>query len=224
MKNISRRNFLRSSGAVATGALILPNFLSCSANGKVNIAVVGVGGRGSENWTTMFGKTEEERLSSHVNVVAFCDVNDAAAANAYKAMPHVPKFKDFRVMLDTMHKDIDAVVISTADHTHFAVAMAAMQMGKHVYVEKPLAHNIWQLRTLTKAAAHYGVIAQLGNQGHASNGIRNVKEWYDAGILGEVKEVHAWFGGPGFNPKGYFMKPENYPPLGQTIPAGLDWD
>ena len=80
---------------------------------------------------------------------------------------------------------IDAVLVATPDHTHFAAAMAAMQLGKHVYVEKPLAHNIWQLRTLRKAAQHYKVITQMGNQGHATMGIRYVKEWYEAGVLGE---------------------------------------
>ncbi len=215
---------MRSTGAIAAGTIILPNFISCSANGKVNLAIVGVGGRGSNNWTSFFGKTEEERLTSNVNIVAFCDVNDAAAEKSYKAMPHVPRYKDFRVMLDEMHKDIDAVVVSTTDHTHFAVAMAAMQLGKHVFVEKPLAHNIWQLRTLVKAADYYNVIGMMGNQGHATDGIRNVKEWVDAGLLGEVKEVHAWFNGPDFRQGGYFLKPKNYPPVPQPVPEGLDWE
>lgn len=229
MKNITRRNFLRSTGAIAAGAMILPNFTSCSKNGIVNLAIVGVGGRGTSNWTDLITlkydrETNTRELNPNVRIVALCDVNDAAAAKSYELLPGVPRFKDFRVMLDQMHKDIDAVVISTPDHTHFAVTMAAMQLGKHVYVEKPLAHNIWQLRTLTKAAKHYGVVNQLGNQGHATKGIRNIKEWYDAGLLGEVKEVVAWFDGPNFNPKGYFLKPDNYPPVGQTVPRGLDWD
>lgn len=221
MKNISRRSFLRSTGAVAAGVIVIPNFVSCSANSRVNLAIVGVGGRGAHNWPQFLDK-DNKKLSA--NIVAMCDVNDVAAAESYRAMPDVKKYRDFRRMFDEMHKDIDAVIISTPDHTHFAIAMIAMQLGKHVYVEKPMAHNIWQLRTLAKAAKHYNVIAQLGNQGHASNGIRNVKEWVDSGILGDVKEVIAWFNGPDFNPKGYFLKPDHYPPIAQDVPEGLDWD
>ncbi|MGQ1788199.1 Gfo/Idh/MocA family protein [Saccharicrinis sp. GN24d3] len=236
MKSISRRNFLRTSGGIAAGTLIIPNFISCSANSTVNVAVVGVGGRGMDNWTSMIGvwkdkrrirlgldKDEPKQPYPHVRIVAMCDVDDRAAAKAYELIPQARKYKDFRVMMDEMHKDIDAVIVSTPDHTHFAATMAAMQMGKHVYVEKPLAHDIWQLRTLKKAADYYGVVTQLGNQGHASDGIRNIKEWYDQGMLGDIKEVHAWFSGPDFSSI-YFKKPANYPPIQQTIPDGLDWE
>jgi predicted dehydrogenase len=156
--------------------------------------------------------------------VALCDVSESAAAEGFKTFPKAKRFKDFRVMFDKMADKIDAVIIATPDHVHFAATMAAMQLGKHVYVEKPLAHNIWQLRTLRKAAQHYKVITQMGNQGHATMGIRYVKEWYEAGILGNVKEVFAWFDGPAFKPTGYFLKPDNYPPKEEQIPAGLDWD
>lgn len=221
MNNQSRRSFLKTTAAVTAGTMILPNLLSCSPNGKVNIAVIGVGGRGHGNWPQFINPKNPE-LSE--NIVALCDVNDKSAAKGYETLPDVPRFKDFRVMLDKMHKQIDAVVISTPDHTHFAAAMACMEMGKHIYVEKPLAHNIWQLRTLRKAAKHYGVIAMMGNQGHATDGIRRVKEWVDAGVVGDVQEIHAWFNGPSFNPKGYFLKPDHYPPVGKAIPEGLDWN
>jgi predicted dehydrogenase len=123
-----------------------------------------------------------------------------------------------------MHNEIDAVIISTPDHTHFAATMAAMELGKHVYVEKPLAHNVWELRTMKKAAKYYGIVSQMGNQGHTTNGIRLIKEWYDAGILGEVKEVHAWIGTFDFRPGHYWTKPESFPPPLDPIPAYLDWD
>jgi predicted dehydrogenase len=166
---------------------------------------------------------DESGVSKH-NVVALCDVSESRAAEGFKAFPKAKRFTDFRKMLDKMGKKIDAVVITTPDHTHFAAAMHAMEMGKHVYVDKPLAHNIWQLRTLKKAAKHYGVVNQLGNQGHTTNGIRLVKEWYEAGILGEVKEIIAWFNGPHFNEKGYFLKPDTFPPTPEPVPAGLDWE
>jgi predicted dehydrogenase len=204
MTLISRRNFIRTTGIGAAGVAILPSLLSFSKNSVVNVAVIGAAGRGMNNWTQMLGiRGDSRRINEglepegprkavpHVNIVAFCDVDDYAAATAYKILPEVPRFKDFRVMFDKMHKDIDAIIVSTPDHTHFAATMAAMELGKHVYLEKPLAHNIWQLRTLKKAAKHYGVVTQMGNQGHASDGIRNFKEWYDLGLVGEVKEMHV---------------------------------
>ena len=213
MTNLSRRSFIARSAAVAAGTVLLPGLSACKP-GKVNIAFIGVGGRAQDHWVDC--QTE--------NVVALCDVNDIAAADGFKTFPNAKRFKDFRVMFDKMAGDIDAVIVATPDHVHFPAAMAAMQLGKHVYVEKPLAHNIWQIRTLQKAAKHYNVINAMGIQGHATMGIRYVKEWYEAGILGEVKEVLAWFEGPQFDPKGYFTKPDSYPPKGEPIPAGLDWD
>lgn len=221
MKSRSRRSFLQKSAALGVGTLIIPHFLKASANSKVNIAVIGAGGRGWRNFTSFLNR-ENPELSE--NIVAFCDVCDTRAASAYEALPAVPRFKDFRKMLDKKHKDIDAVIISTPDHTHFPAAMASMQMGKHVYMEKPLARNIWQLRTLSRAARHYNVIAQMGNQGHSTDGIRRVKEWVDAGVTGEVREVFAWFNGPEFKEDGYFLKPKNYPPATSPVPEGLDWD
>lgn len=213
MTNLSRRSFIARSAVVAAGAAFLPGLAGCKA-GKVNIAFIGVGGRAQDHFPDVM--TE--------NVVALCDVNDVAAEEGFKTFPNARRFKDFRVMFDKMAGDIDAVIIATPDHVHFPAAMAAMQLGKHVYVEKPLAHNIWQIRTLRKAAKHYNVINAMGIQGHATMGIRYVKEWYEAGILGEVKEVIAWFEGPQFDPKGYFTKPDSYPPKEEPVPATLDWD
>ncbi|HOU01259.1 MAG TPA: Gfo/Idh/MocA family oxidoreductase [Bacteroidales bacterium] len=217
MKKLSRRSFLTRTSAAAAGTLMLPGILKYGNgrdNGKVNIAVIGVGGQGQSNW----------RECMQENIVALCDVSETAAANGFKTFPNAKRYKDFRVMFDEMANQIDAVLVATPDHVHFAAAMAAMERGKHVLVEKPLAHNIWQLRTLRKAAKKYKVITQMGNQGHATMGIRYVKEWYDAGILGDVKEVFAWFDGPEFTPRGYFLKPDAYPPKEEPIPAGLDWD
>lgn len=214
MKSLSRRNFIRSATAVTAGAVFIPNLISCSPSNKLNIAVIGVGGRGKANWSQ----------ATNENIVAMCDVDDNRAAEGYNTFPDAKRYKDYRKMLDEMGNQIDAVLISVPDHSHFAAAMASMQLGKHIYVEKPLAHNIWQLRTLRKAASHYKVITQMGNQGHATEGIRRVKEWVDAGILGDVREVLAWFDGPEFGPDKYFNKPNQYPPAGEPIPDGLDWE
>lgn len=220
MKNLSRRRFITTTSAVAAGAFMSPLAVSygagsgTKANDKLNIAVIGAGGQGMANLQDCMAE----------NVVALCDVSETAAARAFKQFPEAKRFKDFRVMFDKMAREIDAVIVATPDHTHFPAAMAAMQLGKHVCVEKPLAHNVWQLRTLRKAAKNYNVITQMANQGHATVGIRYIKEWYEAGILGDVKEVIAWFNGPDFNPKGYFLKPDTYPPDEEPIPEGLDWD
>lgn len=215
MNSISRRKFLRSASAIGAGVAFIPNFISCSSpSGKVNIAAIGAGGRGAHNI----------KQCADENIVALCDVDDNRAADMFNQFPNAKRYKDFRKMLDEMGNEIDAVLISVPDHSHFAAAIAAMQMGKHVYVEKPLAHNIWQLRTLRKAAERYNVITQMGNQGHATDGIRRVKEWYDAGVTGEVKEVLAWFNGPEFGPDKYFTKPEAFPPPKEKIPAELDWN
>ena len=222
MKNQSRRSFVKNASALSVGAIILPGFSRHRPNNKLNLAFIGVGGRSGRNIKSCVMADENGNTAN--NVVALCDVSDKRAAKGYEAYPKARRFSDFRKMFDAMANEIDAVVISTPDHTHFAATMAAMQLGKHVYVEKPLAHNIWQLRTLKKAAKHYNVISQMGNQGHTTNGIRQVKEWYEAGVLGEVKEVIAWFHGPAFKPDGYFNKPGGFPPAKEIAPAGLNWD
>ncbi len=211
--SITRRNFLNKSAVAASGILVAPHLVSCSANSKVNIAVIGSGGRGIQNWTPM----ENE------NIVAFCDVDDRMLGKANELYPDVPRFKDFRRMFDKIHRDIDAVIVSTPDHTHFAATIEAIERKKHVYVEKPLAHNVWQVRKLKERAAKKKIISQMGNQGHATDGIRRVKEWYEAGILGEVKEVHAWFDGPAWDGN-WFRKPNEFPPPVVPVPSELDWD
>ena len=217
----TRRDFLKSASVLSAGAFFIPNLMSCSPSNRLNIAVIGVGGQGMANWSKLINQKDPKW---NENIVALCDVDDKRAAEAFRVMPNAKRFKDYRVMFDQMHKEIDAVMVCTPDHSHFPAAMAAMQLGKHVIVEKPLAHNIWQLRTLQKAAKHYGVITQMANQGHATNGIRLVKEWYEAGLLGNVTEVIAWFDGPDFGPNKYFNKPESFPPAEQPIPDYLDWN
>ena len=214
MNNLSRRTFLKSATVAGTGALFIPNFISCAPSTKLRYAVIGVGGRGGASWS----RIPEDQL------VAMCDVDGRMSQDGFKARPKAKKYKDFRVMFDEMANEIDAVIIATPDHTHFPAAMAAMELGKHVFVEKPLTHNIWQSRTLKKAAKHYGVVSQMGNQGHTTNGIRLVKEWYEAGVLGEVKEVIAWQGKIDFEKDRYFAPPKTFPPQVDEVPNGLDWD
>ncbi|MDG0993147.1 MAG: Gfo/Idh/MocA family oxidoreductase [Akkermansiaceae bacterium] len=213
MNDHSRRKFLKTA-TIAAASTTLPRFAigkpGKSANSKLNIAVVGVGGMGG--YAT--------RSAANENQVALCDVDDARCGWAYKKFPKAPRFKDFRVMLDKMGDDIDAVAISTPDHTHFAAAMAAIERGKHVFVQKPLAHNIWQCRTLRMAAKHYKVVTQMGNQGHTFDGMRRIKEWVDGGVVGEVKEVVTWTNRP-LGP--WFVPPSQFPPKSGPAPGTLDW-
>ncbi|MEM7698310.1 MAG: Gfo/Idh/MocA family oxidoreductase [Verrucomicrobiota bacterium] len=215
MTKTNRRQFLGAASATAASltASGLPRFSigAEGANSKLNIAAVGVGGMGS--WAVKEAQSE--------NLVAMCDVDEARASENYKNNPGVPTFKDFRVMLDKMGDEIDAVAISTPDHTHFAATMEAMERGKHVFVQKPLVHNIWQCRTLQKAAQEYGVVTQMGNQGHTFEGMLRIKEWVDAGVVGDVTEVITWTNRP--NPP-WFVPPGQFPPAGESVPASLDWD
>jgi predicted dehydrogenase len=212
----TRRHFLGTS-ALATGAFLAPRFAigqsGPSANSRINLAFIGVGGRGWDNLNSLAGE----------NIVALCDIDDQRAAGAFNKFPKAKRFRDYRQMLDKMAADIDAVVVSTPDHSHFPATMAAMELGKHVFTEKPLAHNIWQCRTLKKAARHHKVISQMGNQGHATGGIRYIREWYEAGVLGNVTEVLAWFSGPDFHGP-FFRKPDAFPPETMPVPGHIDWD
>ncbi|MBT3483323.1 MAG: Gfo/Idh/MocA family oxidoreductase [Opitutales bacterium] len=214
MNSVNRRQFIQK--AAALGATSIPMFSigkpGQSANSKINVAVVGAGGMGGYAY---------RRAGSMENLVAVCDVDFRRAIQVTIKYPNVPRFKDFRVMLDKMGDQIDAVAISTPDHTHFPAAIAAMERGKHVFVQKPLAHNIWQCRTLQKAAKKYNVITQMGNQGHTMGGIRRIKEWYDAGIIGDVSDVVTWTNRP-IGP--WFVPPKSFDLSNAAVPKELDWD
>jgi predicted dehydrogenase len=216
--NLTRRRFLRHTSLTTASAFALPRFAigqaGVPASRRLNLAFIGGGGIAEWAFTAC---TDE-------NYVAICDVDDARAAKWRAEYPAAKRFKDFRAMLDHMHREIDAVIISIPDHTHFAAAYLAMQAGKAVYVQKPLTHDLWQARTLQRAAHHFKVVTQMGNQGHATEGIRLVKEWYEAGALGAVSEVHAWVNGPKFDAQSYFKLPAAFPPPAAPVPASLDWD
>ena len=209
---VTRRGFLRCT--VAAGAAAIPAFHIAKAQGaaaKLRVACVGVGGRGGAHVSASRSQT----------IVALCDVDSRSFKQRAKQAPNAKTFSDYRVMLDKMGRDIDAVTIATPDHNHFPVAMACMQRGKHVCIEKPLTQTVWEARTLRQAAHRYKVVTQMGNQGHATEHIRAGKEWFEAGALGDVREVHAWNGGPG---ERYFGNPQSYPPPKEPVPPTLDWD
>jgi predicted dehydrogenase len=213
-RSLSRRQFLKNTGLATAGFYIVPRHV-LGGNGfippsdRLNIALVGLGGKGGAHL---------EAIGSAERWAAFCDVDDRRAADAYKAHPEVPRFRDFRKMLDTSGRDIDAVIVCTPDHTHATIALAAMQSGKHVYVEKPLTHNIAEARQLLEAARRYGVVTQMGNQGASMDCNAEVAEWIQAGVIGKVRRVDVWTNRP--------VWPQGLPTPTETagIPAGLDWD
>ena len=222
---MNRRQFVKTASTAAAASFVLPRFSIAqskkSANEKLNVAFVGVGGIGAMALNGM--KSE--------NVVALCDLDWDYSAKNLKRFPNAQnakKFTDYREMLDKMGKDIDAVCISTPDHSHFKITLDSMSAGKHVCVQKPLVHNIWQCRELKKAAKYYtNLKTQMMNQGHATEQIRLLREWYEAGVTGGVNEVHVLCGGPAWwKGKGtpYFVKPNVWPLTKDTPPANFNFD
>jgi len=215
MSNKSRRKFLRNSAIAGAGFFIVPrNVLGrgfIAPSDKLRIAGIGVGGKGQSDLA-------EFAKSPNVNIVALCDVDDRQAVASRKKFPNAPYYKDFREMLDKEKNNIDAVSVSTPDHTHAVATIAAMQLGKHVYTQKPLTHDIYEARMLTEAAKRYKVVTQMGNQGGSGNGVRKSKEIFDAGLIGDVHTAHAWTNRP--------VWPQGVPtPTGQhEVPKELDWD
>ncbi|MDX1679199.1 MAG: Gfo/Idh/MocA family oxidoreductase [Akkermansiaceae bacterium] len=218
---MKRRTFLRKTTGAVAASSVFPTFSigksGKSANEKINVAFIGSGG-----W---IAQQPYKQGCKDENLVAFCDVDRKLAAGNLKewGMEDRPFFDDYRVMLDKMHKEIDAVVVSTPDHHHFASTLMAMERGIHVYTQKPLTHNIWQCRSLVKAKEKYGVVTQMGNQGHAGSGIRKSVEAYRAGVIGEVKQVFCRNSWPDFS-SNHFANPKAMPPASSPVPEGLSWD
>jgi predicted dehydrogenase len=213
---ISRRSFIKKAAAGAAAVTIVPRFVLggpgfTAPSDTLYIAGIGVGGKGTSDLTG-FAKNPKAKIAF------LCDVDDRQAAESRKNFKDAKNYKDFRVMLDKESKNIDAVSVSTADHTHAVAAMAAMQRGKHVYVQKPLTHDIYEARMLTEAAKKYKVVTQMGNQYASADYVRIAKEWVDAGLIGDVHTVQCWSNRPVW-PQGIAT------PTGKhEIPKELDWD
>lgn len=213
--SLHRRKFLQQSALTAAGFFIVPRHVLgrgfVAPSDKLNIAAIGVGGKG-ESDIASFAK------SPFVNIVALCDVDDRQAAEGRKKYAEATYYRDFRVMLEKEKNNIDACSISTPDHTHAVATLAAMQLGKHVYTQKPLTHDIYEARLLAAAANKYKVVTQMGNQGGSGEGVRRAQEMYEAGLIGEVTEAHAWTNRPVW-PQGQATPSGDF-----SIPTELDWD
>ncbi len=211
----SRRKFIRNSSLAAASFFIVPRHVigrgHIAPSDKLNIAGIGAGGKGTSDLTS-FAK------SPKVNIVALVDVDDRQAVKSRENFPKAKYYKDFREMLAKEKNNIDACSISTPDHTHAVATLAAMQLGKHVYTQKPLTHDIYEARILAEAAKKYKVVTQMGNQGGSGDGVRRMKELYDAGLIGDIVEAQAWTNRPIW-PQGIAKPTGNH-----QIPKELDWD
>jgi len=212
----SRRRFIRQSAVFGAGVMIVPRHVLggkgfIAPSDKLNIAGIGVGGKGQ-------GDLEEFAKSPYVNIVSLVDVDERQAAKSRKNFPKASFYQDFREMLTKEKNNIDACSVSTPDNTHAVATMAAMALGKHVYTQKPLTHDIYEARMLAEAAKKYKVVTQMGNQGGSGDGVRKAKEIFDAGMIGEVTEAHAWTNRP--------VWPQGIPtPTGAfEVPKELNWD
>ena len=235
---MNRRRFLNTAAAAAAAWTLVPRHVLggprfVAPSEKVNIAIIGAGGQGRTNVRALFNEPAAQ-------IIAVCDPNeqDDYTPYYYRGMAgrkpvkdevekhygqQTPNFRcaeyvDFRRMLE-QEKAIDAILCATPDHQHAYVCVTAMRQGKHAYCEKPLTHNVWESRFVAKVAKETGAATQLGNHGHSGDGIRATCEWIWAGVIGEVREVHAWTGASRWNKKYYAGRPPEEP-----VPAGVNWD
>ena len=223
--SISRRKFINSVALTGAAFTIVPrNVLGgkgyTAPSDKLNIGVIGVGGKGRSDMTT---------VSQTENIAAICDVDQRKVEETIsktkedgnmelaETLEKIPRYKDFRVMLEK-EKGLDAITVSTPDHTHAVAAMAAMSLGKHVFVQKPLTHSVKEARILREAAKKYGVITQQGNQGHAGEGIRLVREWLEDDAIGDVNKVDCWTNRPVWETG--MDRPTEIP----SVPPSVDWN
>ena len=227
-EDISRRSFLKRALALSAATAIpsfwipskagaMPGVPFVSANEKVNIAFIGIGNRGGEI-------AKELYKTGLCNVVALCDVDMGAkhTQELISMFPKVPRYQDFRKMFDQMADKIDAVTVGVPDHAHFPITIEAMAHGKHVYVEKPMARTFQEIELMMRGEKKYGVVTQMGNQGHSEANYFQFKAWKEAGLIKDVTAITAHMNSPrrwhGWNPNIKHM------PMGEPIPETMDWD
>ena len=213
----SRRDFIKSTALATAGISIIPRHVLggpgfVAPSDKLVVAGIGVGGKGqSDIWS--FHQTGK------ADIAFLCDVDDRRAKTSRERFPKAKYYKDWRELFDKEAKNFDAVSVSTPDHNHAIQTLGAMQLGKHVYVQKPLTHDIYEARALTKAAEKYDVVTQMGNQGASGDGVRKMREWFNAGLIGKAKEVYCFTDRPVW-PQGIPWPAEKK----SSVPAELDWN
>jgi hypothetical protein len=220
----TRRQFVKRLAGTAVGAIAAPAIVrGRNLNDKLNIAMIATGGRGGFN-------LKQAAIASE-NIVVLCDVHQPAVDKAAQMYPQARRYSDFRRVYDRAN-DFDAVVVSTTEHTHAFATLPALQLGKHVYCEKPLTYNIWEARVIREAAAKTKVATQMGNQNHSNDNYRRVVELIQSGAIGPVREAHVWVSRAwGRQPLEAAKKNESYGVLASekpteidSVPTGLDWE
>jgi predicted dehydrogenase len=215
-RRTNRREFLKYSAAAGAGFWVAGGLEAAQnrpgPNDRIGVAIIGAGGQGGGN----LGNVAK---NDFVNIVALCDVDERRAAASFKKYEKVPHFADFRVMLEKQ-RNIDAVVVSTPDHTHAIASITAMRMGKHCYCEKPLTHSVYEARMMREVARKHKVATQMGNQGTSNATLRTAVEVIRSGAIGPVREVHVWTNRPGRFWKQGLSRPQDTP----EVPRGLNWD
>lgn len=211
----TRRSFVKNAALAGASFYIVPRHVLgrgyVAPSDKLVVAGIGGGGKGGDDINHFFA-------SGKADIGFICDVDDRQSADSRKKFPKAKYYKDFREMLDREGKSIDAVSVGIPDHQHAVAAVAAMRMGKHVYVQKPLTHDIYEARMLTQAAHRYKVVTQMGNQGASGDGVRQLIDWYKAGVIGNIHTIYCFTDRPIW-PQG-IVRPSTASP----IPAGLDYD
>jgi len=212
----SRRDFIRNASLAMGGFYILPRHVLggkgfTAPSDKLQIAGIGAGGKGESDLFSFY-------QSGKADIAFLCDVDDRQSVASRKRYPKAKYYKDYREMLDKEHMHIDAVSVSTPDHMHGVQAMAAMQLKKHVYVQKPIAHDIYEARIMTQTAKANNLVTQMGNQGSSGDGVRMLQDWYNAGLIGDVHTIYCYTDRPVW-PQGVIR-----PTTSAAIPAELDFN
>ena len=217
-KGISRKDFIKKAAIATAGFYIVPRYVLggqgfTAPSDKLYIAAVGCSGE-AENDIKHHASSPRKN-----GVIAFlCDVDDRGAAPRRKEFPKARFYHDWREMFDKEHKNFDAVTVAIPDHNHAIVGLSAMQLNKHLYLQKPLTHDIYEARVLTEAAKKYKVVTQMGDQGASCDGMRTMREWFEAGLIGDIEKVYCWTDRPVW-PQGISW-PTSKPP----VPKELNWD
>lgn len=211
----TRRKFLKKAAVGSAAFFIVPRHVLgrgfVAPSDKLGIAAIGIGGKGTANLLNSFN-------SQQANIVGLCDVDDRRAKRMRTQFEKAPYFRDYRTLLEKHDKDIDAVIVSTTDHMHYVQSVAAMELGKHMYIEKPLTHDIWEARELTKLATKNKLVTQMGNQGASGDGTRWIEAAIQEGLIGEVKDVDVWTNRPVW-PQGVAAPKDTMP-----VPKEIDWN
>jgi predicted dehydrogenase len=211
--SLTRRSFIRRSAAGSLAALAFPSIVrSLNANSQLQVGVIGANGQ---------GLSDLNEIGSHTKVqfVGFCDVDAARVAKAQEKFPGIPHFQDFREMFSKLGDTLDAVQVSTPDHTHALISLGAMRRGKHVYCQKPLTHTVWESRQMRLQAEKSGVITQMGNQIHSATEYRTGVKLIRDGAIGRITAVHSWIGNRGNQFTGLTGLPPSAP-----VPETLSWE